>query len=112
MSRRSLSSKGASQTGRELLTDGWTPSASGVLKKGDWVQVGTQLLRVSADVSADGSGEATIRFMPRLRSSPADNAPVVTSSPKGRFRLAEPVTARDVDMAKIHGISFRAVEAF
>jgi hypothetical protein len=104
--------KGASQTGRELLTDGWTPSASGVLKKGDWVQIGTQLLRVSADVSADGSGEATVRFMPRLRSSPADNAPLVTSNPKGRFRLAEPVTARDVDMAKIHGISFRAVEAF
>ena len=33
--------KGASQSGRTLITDGWPPSTTGVLLKGDYIELGT-----------------------------------------------------------------------
>ncbi len=33
--------KGASQTGNTLTTDGWTTGVTGILKAGDWIQLGT-----------------------------------------------------------------------
>ena len=33
--------KGASQTGAAIITDGWTASQTGILKAGDWLQLGS-----------------------------------------------------------------------
>lgn len=105
--------KGASQTGASLITDGWTAGVTGILKAGDWFQLGAgttaRLYKVLVDANSNGSGEATLDIWPKLRSSPADNAALVVSSPMGRFMLANNIDW-SVDHAKAYGLSFQAVE--
>lgn len=104
---------GASQSGRQLVSDGWLPSTQ-VLRSGDWIQIGTgvtQRLYMSLlDVTSDSSGNATIQIYPTLRESPADNAAIVTSTPQGVFCLASNQRSYSVDSALKYGISFDAME--
>lgn len=91
---------GASQTGDSLVTDGWSNSITGLLKKGDLIRISgvhsvnpinqistgvEQTFLVTADVNSDGSGNATIPISPSITvtgayatvaSSPADNAAI------------------------------------
>lgn len=104
---------GGGQVGYDLVTDGWTAGQTGILKAGDWLQLGTgstaRLYKVMADANSNGAGQATLTLWPRLRSSPADNAAIVVSSPVGKFMLgAEPEWS--IDEAHIYGLSFQAVE--
>src|SRR3954463_10292223 len=106
---------GASQTGEDLATDGWTASVTGILKAGDWIQLGTgssaRLYMVMVDANSNGSGQATLTIRPKLRSSPGDNSAIVTNSPVGVFRLAV-APGWTLDRAKVaQGLSFVAVEA-
>lgn len=107
--------KGASQTGEDLVTDGWTNSVTGILKAGDWVQTGTtstsRLHKVLADTNSNGSGEATLTLWPRISpvAVPADNAALVISYPKGVFRLTTGGQDWSVDVAHRYGISFSAM---
>ena len=105
--------KGASQVGYDLITDGWTNSVTGILKAGDWLQLGAgstaRLYKVMADANSNGSGEATLTLWPKLRSSPADNAALVISSPMGRFMLASDIDW-SIDEAKVYGLTFQGVE--
>ena len=82
--------KGAGQVGDELLTDGWTASAAGVLLAGDLVQVRNQLVMVTEDSNADVGGNATLKVRPSIRYAPDDNSTIQTATPLGRFRLASP----------------------
>lgn len=105
---------GAGQTGQSLVTDGWTPSTL-VLRAGDYIQLGSgstaTLHAVLADVTANGSGQATLDIWPRLRTSPSDNAPITLTNPMGRWRLAVNDMAWDVQSAQRYGLSFSAEEA-
>lgn len=107
--------KGASQTGSDLITDGWTPNTTGILKAGDYIQLGTGstslLHKVLDDVNSDSSGNATLTLWPDLRSAPADNAAIVVSAPKGVFRLTANQQAWDINEATFYGITFGAREA-
>jgi len=107
--------KGGSQTGNELLTDGWTTSTTGILKAGDYIQLGSgssaKLHKVLDDVNSDSSGNATLTLFPDLRTSPSDNSAIVVSSPKGVFRLTSTQTMWDINEASIYGITFGAREA-
>lgn len=99
--------------GFELVTDGWTPNITGILKQGDYLEVLNRLhMTVEEDVDTDGSGNAVIAIWPACREAYGDNAAIIVNSPRGRFRLAG---ARrdlyDADAAKIYNISFSAVEA-
>ena len=135
-----------------LVTDGWTAS-SAILKQGDVFTIANvysvnpqsrqstgQLAQfvVTADVSADGSGNATIAISPTLYSSgvfqnvdslPADNAaitvagtasteyPINMTYHKDAFTLAtvDLVMPKGVDMASRqahNGISMRLVRSF
>ena len=106
--------KGAGQTGYDLITDGWTASKTGIMKAGDWFQLGTtsasRLYKVMADADSDGSGDSTLTIWPRLRTSPADNAALTVSSPVGRFMLASNDSEWSIDTASFYGLSFQAVE--
>jgi hypothetical protein len=72
---------GASQTGANLVTNGWTASAANRLKKGDIFTIANvfavnpvsgdtlsdlQQFVVTADVNSDGSGNATIPISPSI----------------------------------------------
>jgi hypothetical protein len=106
--------KGAGQTGGSLITDGWTPSVSGILKAGDYIQLGTasaaKLYKVLETANSDSGGNATLKIWPNLRSSPADNAAVITNNPRGVFRCLTPVTWT-IEEAQQYGITFGAREA-
>lgn len=106
---------GESQTGDSLAIDGLPASATGYLKAGDYIQLGSgaasQLYKVLEDVNSNASGEATLNIYPALRSSPSDGATVIVSNAKGVFRLASSDMAWDVNEALIYGITLAAVEA-
>lgn len=146
---------GASQVGSSLVTDGWTAAAAARLKKGDIFTIAgvnavnpqsrksTGQLRqfvVTADVSSDGSGNATIPIYPAIvltgafqnvDALPADNAAMTvlgaasTATPahmayhKDAFTLvcADLPLPKGVDMAarvsdKQLGLSVRMVRAY
>lgn len=80
--------RGASQTGQDLITDGWVPNTSLLFRQGDWVQIGTRLYTILADVDSDASGIATLNLWPKIRTAPADNSEAVYGpDAKGLFRL-------------------------
>lgn len=107
--------KGAGQSGRTLLTDGWTSGVAGILRAGDYFQLGSgasaRLHKVVQDAASNGSGDATLEIWPRLRAAPADNAPITVSAPVGVWRLASNETRWDVGTALIYGMAFEAIEA-
>jgi hypothetical protein len=76
--------KGAAQTGVSLLIDGCTNDTT--LLAGDLFTVNNELKMVVADSTVAG-GEITVAFVPPLRTSPADNAPVTVAAPTGTFLL-------------------------
>lgn len=80
---------GAGQSGTSLLTDGWTPNVTGILKAGDFFGVNGEVKMMMADVNSDGTGQATLTFAVPLRASPADNAPITTDKPTATFMLDE-----------------------
>lgn len=106
---------GGGQTGNELITDGWTPDTTGILKAGDYIQLGTgatsRLYKVLDDVNSDGSGNATLTLWPDLRSAPNDDASIVVSNPKTVFRLNSGQATWDISEATIYGLTFGAREA-
>ena len=106
---------GASQTGYELVTDGWTADTTGILKAGDYIQLGTgsdsRLYKVLDDVDSDGSGNATLDLWPNLRSSPDDDATITVSNCQSLFRLTTNVTDININQASLYGLTFGAVEA-
>jgi len=105
--------KGAGQTGLSILTDGWTPNTTGILKQADYIQVGNEMKMVMANVNSDGSGNATILISHAFRSSPADNAPIITNNPCCVMRLIDNQQDMwDSDANKNCTITFRAVETF
>jgi hypothetical protein len=108
---------GGSQTGRSLITDGWSNSVTGILKAGDWIQIGSgssaRLYPIAQDANSNGSGQATLELGTRLRSSPSDNAAITVSNPMGLWRLAENAVAWSEELALLYGaIRFSAREAF
>jgi hypothetical protein len=79
---------GASQTGSTLDIDGLPASAVGVIRAGDWFEINGELKRAIADVNSNASGQGFLMFEPQLRTSPADNTPVILQAPMGRFLLS------------------------
>lgn len=107
--------KGGSQTGSTLLIDGCTPNVNGWLLPGDYFSVNGELKMITAPVNTDGSGEATLAFKPRLRNSPADNAPVTVSGAACTMALVDDGQSAWSSGSR-YGIydelSFMAVEVF
>jgi hypothetical protein len=106
---------GASQTGNILAIDGCPFSATGYLKAGDYIQLGsassTRLYKVLEDIDTNASGEASISIWPDLRESPSDNQSVTVTNCKGLFRLASNESSFNINESSFYGITFGAVEA-
>ncbi len=109
---------GASQTGKTLATDGWTPTITGILLAGDFIAYDTpsgwrQLHMVVLDANSDGSGLSTLTITPPIRESPANNATIIIASPTCVMMLATDEEAGwDISTAIHFGLAFSAVEVF
>jgi hypothetical protein len=105
----------AGQTGDYLVIDGLPTSATGYLKAGDYIQLGSgatsTLHKVLEDVDSDELGAATLNVFPSIRTAPADGATVTVTNCKGAFRLSTNDVSWDINTATVYGISFGAVEA-
>ena len=89
---------------------GFTASATGVLKCGDWVQTGYRLYTCLDDVNADGSGKALIPISPSLREVPVDGSALITSNTVGLWRLAQNKRGWSKDVTRLSRISFQIEE--
>lgn len=105
--------KGGGQTGNSLIIDGFTNGVTGILKAGDWFNLGsgssTRLHMVLDDVNSNGSGEVTVDIWPSLRESPSDNAAVTLTNCKLLSRLKSDV-GYDIDINKHYLLEFEAWE--
>lgn len=108
----------ASQTGKSLTTDGWRISGTGLLLPGDYFEVTAdsvkELHMITADVDSDGGGLATLNFVPPLRASPANNAPIILTDPVVEMRLVGEEQAEwgEVTGDFIQDLTFSAIEVF
>lgn len=103
---------GAGQAGRALVTNGWPVSTTGVLLRGDYFQVGTELKIMVEDADSDAAGVATLHFEPTLRASPVDASALIVANPRGIFRLAGADVEWDADSLGIYGMAFAIEEDF
>lgn len=106
---------GAGQTGQTINTDGWTINTTGILKAGDFIQLGSgstaKLYRVLSDVNSNGSGQATIDIAPKIVTAPSDNAAITVTNPVGVFRMKENLLPVDISPPNQHSIRFSARQA-
>jgi hypothetical protein len=107
--------KGAGQVGNELVTDGWTINTPNILKAGDWIQLGaggtSRLHKVLDNVNSDATGTATLTLFPSLRSSPNDNAAIVTNDTVGLWRLSTNDIEYNIQTGQFYGITLACMEA-
>ena len=106
--------KGAAQTGNAINLDGFTASRANVFLAGDYIQINSYLYMVSANVTANGSGEATVYVEPSLRTGIEainDNTTVVYSNTTTLMRLDTNFTNWDSNHVSVYGISFACSEA-
>lgn len=101
---------GANQTGRSLNTDGW-PNSTTVLYAGQFVTIGNQLLQLTADISSNASGQATISFEPAIRVSPSDNAAIEFKNPYALMYFVED-PGYSVEPGLVYSMSFNLRESF
>ena len=101
--------------GQEFITDGWTASQTGILKAGDYLQVGSgsgaHLHMNLTDQNSDGSGNATFDLWPRLRENVANNAVIVVASPVGLFRLVSSEWSWTEQPGPLWSLAFDIAEA-
>lgn len=102
---------GVTVSGGAQLGTTITLAGSGAFVVGDWIQLGSGATSRLHKILAAGAVAGTHNIFPRLRESPGNGSSVVVTNPKGLFRLAEDAREWDIDVAKMYGIRFRAMEA-
>ncbi|WP_460640114.1 hypothetical protein [Larkinella harenae] len=102
------------QQGRVLNVKNLTPNVSGILKKGDYLQVGAgftaRLHMVLEDADTDSAGRTSLIIAPELRYAPADNSAVIFHNPVGLFMKTDNSFSWAVDTGKVYRLGFTAVE--
>lgn len=105
---------GAGQSGKTLSVRGFNPNVNSILLAGDKLQLGNCLHQVLRDANSDELGRVTLDIFPRMRFVPEDGLTIVTSKPKGLFRMAAPNIG--LVISDIRGIgqvyAFQILEAF
>jgi len=101
---------GGSQSGTSLICDAATPSVV-CLRAGEQFMVGTELKMMTADATADGSGNVTLNFKPALRTSPANNATVTLNAPRLYGIILPPLPPKVPDANLLHTFTFAYEEA-
>lgn len=106
---------GASQVGASLITDGWFPGLV-VLRRGDFLQLAgsAKVYQMTADATADGSGNATLSIWPPLIASPANNAAIALHELGAPISWTVALTSQDLaidlDHCERHGLEIDLIE--
>jgi len=105
---------GGSQTGTSLNIDGCSDGITNWIREGDWFSVNNELKICTADANSSsaspGGGTLTLNFAPRLRSAPADNAAITTSSGTGVFMLMENGASWSNEPGGLSSLTIQAIE--
>ena len=105
---------GGSQTGESLNVSGLPNSATGYLLAGDYIQIGTgvssRLKKVLDDVNSDGSGDATMKLWPPIRTAPSNSSAIVVSDPEGLFVAPGAVSSWQVRPPVEHSVTINVAE--
>lgn len=101
---------GASQTGRSIATDGW-PNSTTVLSAGQFVTINNQLLQLTAAVTSNGSGQATLSVEPPVRAPVADNTAVEYKNPYCLMYLIE-MPSYSVEPGYVYSLTLDLRESF
>ena len=104
---------GANQTGNTLQTASWLVNTP-LFQAGDFFSLGAdaamRLYQITQEVASDEIGTARLSFVPRLRASPPNGAPLHVANPKLVLRLTEPVPSQ-IGRAGKFQFTFTAREA-
>lgn len=109
---------GASQLGTSLAIDGLSNS-SAIQWAGDFLSfdvttslsnTNRQLIKVQANYSSNGSGEATVTLVTPIRLAPANNAAVNITTPTAFFMLVTPRSVVDYQLGKFSTFTLDFVE--
>lgn len=102
---------GAGQSGTTLNTAGWATSQPLLFAAGDYFEVNGELKIITEDISSDGAGEATLKFAPKLRTSPANSSPIETEEPRALMMLEnDQQAAWQVSAPVVYAVSLACVE--
>ena len=82
--------KGALQTGRDIITDGWEVDIFGVIADGDFFKIegSDKIYKAVGDHNSDVNGESVVAITPRLQFTPADDAAIIFVNPEMKVNLA------------------------
>lgn len=104
---------GDAQTGSVIFTKGWGASLNGILKAGDFIQIGSELKRVVSDCDSDASGNALMNITPPLRETYPDGESILTTNTGAVMRLVDNDQASYTSAADgVVQVRFQAVEVF
>ncbi|QDV34897.1 hypothetical protein [Tautonia plasticadhaerens] len=105
---------GSFQSGTTLAIDGCTANVTGWARAGDYFSANGELKQLTADVNTNGSGQATLNFMPAWRGSPTDNSAVNFTNPTCTMILVDDRQGMwDADVMGVYEEkTFSAMEVF
>jgi hypothetical protein len=103
-------SGGNAAMSQTLGIKGFTPSATNVLARNDYIQVGYRLYGVLNNVNADSSGNATVSIWPSIRETPTDSGAIITENTMGLFRLANNKRTWSANETRLTSLSFQIQE--
>jgi len=98
----------------DVVVDGCTASST-EFKKGDYVQFGSgassKLHMIVADITSDGSGNATLQIEPPLKTALSDDDVVTYSDTKAVMRMDANDLGWNANNVSLYGISFSCTES-
>lgn len=101
--------------GDSIDITGAPASASGYLKAGDYIQIGSaetaRLYKVLEQVDTDSNGAATLNIWPAFRENAALGSSVIVNNARGLFRLSSNQTDWMINTARTYGVTFACEEA-
>lgn len=104
---------GAGQTGKTLLTKGWTAGQAKLFKAGDYITFNNEMKMITADAASDGSGNAVLLITPAIRVSPANSVLIEVDNPYFPARLENDDMSRlQVSSPLIYNATFSIIEDF
>lgn len=107
---------GAGQTGVTLAISSAGVSVTNVFRAGDYISfdtsAGREMKIITADANSNGSGQVTVSISPPIRTSPANAAAIVYSSPSAIFMLTDDAQgAFEYRPGVLAGLTLDVVEA-